>query len=136
LRYLAATLGTFGAKTEAEDWRLQEWLAWEADRLLPGIGRTRFFARFMKTDPAVVDYFRKVAEMGLKMLDDQLAGRDFLLGRRATIADIGCYGALVHAAEGQIELGAWRNIKPWCGRIQSLPGFKPPYDLLPQADRD
>ncbi len=136
LRYLASTLGAFGAKNESDDWRIQEWLSWEADRLMPGVGRTRFFARFMKTDPAIVDYFRKAADMGLKTLDQQLGGRDFLLGRQASIADISCYADMVHAAEGNIDLAQWRNVSAWWGRVQKLPGFRHPYDLLPQADRD
>jgi glutathione S-transferase len=134
LNYLGETLGKFRGEGESQRWRALEWLAWEADRLLPGVGRTRFFTRFMKPDPAVADYFRKAAEAGIKVLDASLAATPFLVGERPTIADIGCYAPLAYAGEGNIDLAEWPNVHAWMGRVAALPGYKAPYDLMPQAN--
>jgi glutathione S-transferase len=134
--YLANLTGKFGGADATERRHAREWLLWEADRLSPGVNRSRFFARFMKPDPAVQDFFRNLADMGLKSLDDLIAGRAFLVGDGPTIADIGVWGNLVHHAEGGIDLAPYPNVTAWAGRVKALPGYQAPYDLLPTADRD
>ncbi|HLT77778.1 MAG TPA: glutathione S-transferase family protein [Ferrovibrio sp.] len=135
LEYLAEVTGKFAPATMEERQRIREWLFWDADRLSPGIGRTRFFERFAKPDAAVMDYMRMNAEAGLGVLNAQLEGKRFLVGERPTIADIGCFGTLIHMAEGRFELANWPNVKTWWDRMSALPGFTPPYDLLPKFDR-
>lgn len=135
LEYLAEQSGKFAPATTEERQRIREWLFWEADRLSPGIGRTRFFERFAKPDAAVMDYMRKNGEAGLGVLNAQLEGKRFLVGERPTIADIGVLGTLIHMAEGKFELTHWPNVKTWWDRVCALPGFKLPYDLLPKHDK-
>jgi glutathione S-transferase len=136
LQYLAEQTGKFGGATPKERQRIREWLAWEADRLEPGVGRTRLYERFAKPDAAVIDYMRDAAEAGLDQLNDLLEGRRFLVGDRPTIADIGVFGAIAHMAEGKLDRNNWPNISAWWDRIVALPGFQWPYDLLPKTDRD
>lgn len=136
LEYLAEQTGKFGGASVEERQRIREWLAWEADRLEPGVGRTRLFERFAKPESAVMDYMRKAGETGLGQLNDLLTGKRFLVGERPTIADIGVFGAIVHMPEGKFEPGNWPNVKAWWDRIAALPGFQMPYDLLPKSDRD
>ncbi len=135
LEYLAEQTGKFGGGNAEERQRIREWLVWETDRLSPGVGRTRFFERFAKPDAAVMDYMRKNAEAGLGVLDSLLEGRRFLVDERPTIADIGLAGALIHMEEGKFDPTAWPNVKAWRERIAALPGFQPPYELLPKQDR-
>ena len=134
LQYLATTTGKFRGQTESERWHVKEWQFWETDRLHPSMGRTRAFVRFNKPDPAVADYFRTMANDALKVLDAQLAGRTYLVGDKATIADIACFGTIAHAEEANIDITAFPNISAWRSRMQKLPGHRAPYDLLPQAD--
>ncbi len=136
LDYLADVTGQFGGRDAGERRQAREWLAWEADRLLTWVGRTRFFTRFMRPDPAVADYFRAQADGGIQVIDDCLAGRDWLVGAGPTIADLGCHACLAYADEANITLADWPNVAAWVGRIRALPGFQAPYDLLPQTDRD
>lgn len=133
LEYLAEVTGKFGGADVEARQRIREWMMWETDRLNPGIARTRFFTRFMKADPAVMEYMRKQGELGIDTLESLLAGRDFLVGTGPTIADISVFGAVVHAAEGNFDLAAKPAISAWCARIAALPGFKAPYDLLPKG---
>ncbi len=136
LDYLVDVTGQYGGADAAERRQAREWLAWEADRLLTWVGRTRFFTRFMRPDPAVADYFRAQAGGGIQVIDDCLEGRDWLVGSGPTIADIGCHACLAYADEANIALDEWPNVAAWIGRLRSLPGYLPPYELLPPTDRD
>ena len=132
LQYLAEKTGQFKGASEQDYWRAMEWQSWEADRLVPGILRPRFFIRFMKVDPAVMQYFRTQGEAGLAVLDEQLANKEWLVGHAPTIADITCYMPIAYAHEAEYDLGTYKNLSGWKARIEALPGFKSPADLLPQ----
>ncbi|MFN4163367.1 MAG: glutathione S-transferase family protein [Ferrovibrio sp.] len=136
LLYLAEQTGKFGGATPQELQRIREWLMWETDRLESSLSRTRFFERFAKPDPAVLDYMRKYADMVLGQFDALLEGKRFLVGERPTVADIAVFAAVVHMAEAKFEPADYPNVKSWWDRIAALPGFKLPYDLLPKGDQD
>ncbi len=61
----------------------------------------------------------------LPVLEGDLAGHDYFMGDRITVADISLYTYLVHAPEGGVSLEAYPNIRAWIQRIQALPGFVP-----------
>ncbi|MBX3453398.1 glutathione S-transferase family protein [Ferrovibrio sp.] len=133
IEYLADLSGRFGGKDAAERQQAREWLHWDVDRLMPWMNRARFYARFVKPDPAVVEHARKAAATGLDMLESLLEGRTFLLESGPSIADIGLFSSVVHAAEAEFDLDEYPNIQAWWKRIAALPGFKLPYDLLPKS---
>jgi len=135
LEYLADKLGKFGGRNAEQRARAREWLFWDADRLSPGIFRSRAVARgFLNLDPGAVGYFRDHGEQGLKVLEAELGKGPFVAGDRPTIGDIACYGVLVFAKEAQFDLSGYPNISAWMQRMESLKGFKAPYDLLPLHD--
>ncbi|HYC15082.1 MAG TPA: glutathione S-transferase family protein [Stellaceae bacterium] len=135
LQYLADTLGKFAGNSVLERQRAREWLLWDADRLSPGVFRSRAYKRgFMKGEPAVLETFRQLGEAGLTVLDENLARSAFLAGTAPTIGDVACYGVVALAEEGGFDINSYKHIASWAGRIQALPGFKAPYDLLPLAD--
>ncbi len=59
----------------------------------------------------------------LKIIDAELAHRDWLVGDKVSIADIAIYPYLGLAAEGRIDLSTYANIQGWLARIEQLPGF-------------
>lgn len=59
----------------------------------------------------------------LKIIDAELAHRDWLVGDKVSIADIAIYPYLGLAAEGRIDLSTYTNIQGWLARIEQLPGF-------------
>lgn len=134
LDYLAEQTGKFRGDG-MNRWRAREWLAWEADRLAPNVNRTRFYTRFAPTTDATIQkYFRDLAEVGLKVLDAALAGKNWLAGDAPTIADIGCFSCIPFAEEGKLALEPFANIASWRTRLTALSGFKLPYDLLPKGN--
>jgi glutathione S-transferase len=135
LDYLARVTGHFESADEQQRWQAREWLSWEAGAIT-NIAKVRHFSRFGAVDPAVMAYFRPLAEAALSFLDDTLAGRSWLVGERCSIADIGCWGRMVFAAEGGIDLAHWPNVEAWSLRLKAMPGFALPYNLIPKHDQE
>lgn len=61
----------------------------------------------------------------LNVMDGQLATRAFLVGDRATLADIAGYSYISAAPEGNVDLAAYPNVRAWLARVEALPGFAP-----------
>ena len=135
LSYLAGTTGHFEGKTEQDRWTAREWLDWEADQI-SNVAKVRHYSRFRQVDPAVMDYFRPLAEAAIGFVNTSLEGRDWLVGDAPTIADIGCWGRMVFMAEGGLDIQRWPNVLAWSERLKAMPGFALPYDLIPKKDRE
>ncbi len=134
LDYLADETGQFGGKDRGERLRAREWQFWGAGQITTGIYRTRAAKLgFFKFTEAVAEANQQTALAALKELNDLLDGRDWLVGKTATIADIDIYGIAAYAGQAQIEMVAFPNVKRWMGRIEALPGFKSVDELLPKA---
>ena len=137
LDYLGRATGLFAGATEQERWTAREWLSWEADQIT-NVAKVRHYSRFRAVDPAVMAYFRPLAEAALGFVNDTLAdGRDWLAGgETATIADIGCWGRMVFMAEGGMDITRYEALARWAARLAALPGFALPYDLIPKKDTE
>ena len=135
LSYLAQTTGCFEGKTEQDRWTAREWLDWEPDAI-SNVAKVRHYSRFREVDPAVMAYFRPLAEAALSFVDKSVKGRDWLVGDSPTIADIGCWGRMVFMAEGGMNIENWPHLLAWANRIKAMPGFALPYDLIPSKDRE
>jgi glutathione S-transferase len=136
LEYLADMLGKFAGDTEEEKIEAREWMFWEFDRLAPNIYRSRGMRlglRSMPFDTAAM-YFSD-GNAALKVLDDHLAGRNWLVGKNATIADIDLYGVIDYAAAGGFNLAQYANISAWIARFKALKGFGTPDQILPKESR-
>jgi glutathione S-transferase len=136
LRYLADVLGKFGPRNEAEAREIAQWLDWEADLVSSGVRAVRAAVRFLKADPAVVQFVRGRAERALGMLEAALADRDYLVGDRPTIADIAALPHVLVVHEGEFDLSPYQRILAWKDRMMGLPGAAHPYDLMPKENRD
>ena len=83
-----------------------------------------------------MDYFRPLAEGALTFIDRALDGRQWLVGDRCTIADLGCWGRMVFMAEGGLDIARWPHLLAWSERLKAMPGFGLPYDLIPKKDAE
>ena len=137
LDYLARATGCFEGATDQARWTAREWLSWESDAIT-NVAKVRHYSRFRAVDPAVMDYFRPLAEAALGFVDAALAdGRDWIVGGAGpSIADIGCWGRMVFMAEGGLDITRWPYLHAWAQRLMALPGFALPYDLIPKKDTE
>src|SRR5215813_1371739 len=72
LDYLARTTGHFEGATEQDRWTAREWLSWEADAIT-NVAKVRHYSRFRTVDPAVMAYYRPMAEAAVGHVDAALA---------------------------------------------------------------
>jgi glutathione S-transferase len=101
------------------------WLQYEQADLVPAIGGLRFrllAGRLSETDPDAVRR-REEADQVLRLLDDQLFARSFLVGERYTVADIAVYGYTHRAGEAGIDLDPYPNVRAWLTRVEEQPGY-------------
>ena len=100
---------------------VMQWLAVSENELLFGLARARAALHFGRDFdlPSCQAYGRA----GLKVLEQRLAGNDWLAAGRPTIADVACmpYAALSYM--GGLPLDGHPAVRAWIGRIRALPGF-------------
>ena len=95
-----------------------QWLAFEQERVMGGIGGPRF--RRLTGRPQIEGRLA-LGEEALALLDAHLHERDWLVGDGCTIADVAVFG-YAHVAE-QAGLTPPQHVVAWFGRVRALPGF-------------
>ncbi|TCT13151.1 glutathione S-transferase [Tepidamorphus gemmatus] len=133
LDYLAERTGKFGWHNDAERRDVLRWLLFDNHKLTSYTATYRFLRTFVKEpDPAVLEFFRGRMSNAFSVLAAHLAENNWLLGRRATIADLSLCGYLFFEDEIGVNFAeAYPTIDQWLGRIRELPGWRHPYDLMP-----
>jgi glutathione S-transferase len=136
LGYLAQTTGKFAGASADEQQDIREWMLWSYDRLVPPIYRLRAAkAGFRKLDPSTIEMFTAEGKVALKLLDDHLKGRDWIVGKSATIADIDIYGVVHYAGDGGFNLADYPNVQAWMQRFRALSGYGAPEAILPKESK-
>ncbi|MRW93151.1 glutathione S-transferase [Duganella sp. FT80W] len=113
---------------------VQRWLSTASGKVAYGPAAARLVTVF----GAPLDHERAqiTAVRLFDVLEQELAGRRWLVGEHASIADIAGYSYIAHAPEGGVSLKPYPNIRAWLGNIRALPGFVPmratPAGLAPE----
>lgn len=133
LETLASRLDAYGAANEAERAEVLRWLLFDNHKFTSYTATYRFLRAFTATpDQTVLQFFRTRCEGAWSVLNAQLAGRTFVTGEHATIADFSLAGYVFFDDEIGVH---WRkeypHIHAWTERMRALPGWKHPYDLMP-----
>jgi GST-like protein len=125
LLYLGDKTGKFlGAPADRPE--LVSWLFFIASGLGPFSGQA---VHFQFAAPEGLDYarnrYRREAERHYQVLEDHLAGRDFIVGNTYTIADMSAWGWIDRAARvlktDSDPLGNYPNIARWFKVIDARP---------------
>jgi glutathione S-transferase len=101
------------------------WLIFEQTDVIPTMGGLRFrllVGRLTADDPDAVRRKEGALEV-LRLLDDHLAGRAWLVGGRYTIADVAVYGYTHLAHEAGIDTEPYANLRTWFERVERQPGY-------------
>jgi glutathione S-transferase len=103
--------------------RVQRWLSLAAGPLAFGPAAARVVQLFKRpTDPT--ESIER-AEGLFQFMESELGRAPFLVGERATLADVAHYAYVARAPEGLVSLQPYPAIRAWLARIEALPGFVP-----------
>ncbi|BAQ84079.1 glutathione S-transferase family protein [Pseudomonas sp. St29] len=103
--------------------QVQRWLSVAAGQIAFGPAAARLITVFGASFNAEEVIAR--AHALLKIMDQELVSRPFLVGQEATIADVAGYSYIAHAPEGNVSLEPYPHVRAWLARIEALPGFVP-----------
>ncbi|MGF6484190.1 glutathione S-transferase family protein [Paraburkholderia sp. JPY419] len=100
---------------------VQRWLSLAAGQIAYGPCAARLVTVF----GAPLDHERakQIAVKLFDVIDAELAGKPFVAGAHATIADIAAHTYIAHAPEGGVSLQPYPNIRAWLSRVEALPRF-------------
>lgn len=135
LDYLTDTLGRYRPADQREAWR---WILWDNHKLTANLATWRFMANFLpaeKRNPDVIGFVKSRAAAALAVLDQHLAGRDWIVGDALSTADLSCVGYMYFTDEYDFDWHGVPNLVAWRDRISALPGWKHPYQLMPGHPR-
>jgi glutathione S-transferase len=135
LTYLADRTGRFCPETEDDKLEALRWIIFDNQKVNGFLGPYRFLRTLARPpgDPAVLAFLKGRIDNNLAIVDKRLASRPYILGDRATIADLSLVAYLYYPPEefGFDIAGEHKNIAAWLDRIKALPGWRHPYELMP-----
>jgi glutathione S-transferase len=135
LTYLARRSGKYLPQGEEEELEALRWIIFDNQKVNGFLGPYRFLKNFAKPagDPAVLAFFKGRIDGNLGIINKRLESRKFMLGDRATIADVSLAGYLYYPVEEfGFDIGKDHPaIAAWRERVKALPGWAHPYDLMP-----
>jgi glutathione S-transferase len=135
LSYLARRAGKYKPGNEDEELEALRWIIFDNQKVNGYLGPYRFLRTLARPpgDPTVLAFLKGRIDNSLGILDKRLAGRSYIVGEHATIADLSLVAYLYYPPdEFGFDIAAQhKNIAAWLDRIKALPGWKHPYDLMP-----
>ena len=105
------------------------WMFWEQYNHEPNIATLRYWIGWVGVDQLTdlqrlqMSGKRQAGNAALKLMDEHLAGRDWLVGQSPTLADV-CLFAYTHVAgDAQFDLGQYSNVSRWIERMKGQPRY-------------
>jgi glutathione S-transferase len=112
-----------------------QWHFFEQERVMPGLGGTRFRRLTGRAAADPVGDARRF-QLGLDtlaVLDAHLSGHEWLVGQRATIADLSVFAYTHVCGEASFELERFPAVVHWLERVRALPGFVDDLEPYPES---
>jgi len=132
LDYLADSFEQFDAASVPEHREILRWLFFDNHKLTGSVSTLRFMREFTKNgETDVTRFLQGRADRALTVLNNRLSESEFVIGEKATIADISLCGYLYFPDEIGIDLAQHPAVVQWLERIAALPGWVHPYELMP-----
>ena len=108
--------------------KVLQWLFFEQYEHEPAVAVARFLKSYSGKPELWESQREPLTKRGVKalrVLDEGLAGREWLVGDTLTIADIGLYAYTHVADEGGFSLDELSNVRAWLERVAAEPGHIP-----------
>ena len=109
------------------------WLFWEQSEVIPALAGLRFRLQTGRLAPDSPGMERRRAggHAVLRLLDDHLSHREFIVGERYSVADISLYAYVSVAHEAGFDLADHPAIVSWLKRVESTPRFMNDFEPYP-----
>jgi len=107
------------------------WMFWEQYSHEPNIATLRFWICWVGTSNLTeaqrlqIPLKREAGHAALKLMDEHLADREWLVGTNLSLADVCLFGYTHVAEEGEFDLSSYRNVAAWIERLKAQPRFLP-----------
>jgi len=99
---------------------MYQWLFWEQYSHEPAIAVLRFQRLYLKKpDSEISPALVRKCETALALMEGHLMGRDYFVGGRPTLADIGLVAYTRFAHEAKLDLARWPRVRDWVRRIEA-----------------
>jgi glutathione S-transferase len=135
LLYLSNRHGAYGGQDEDERQEVLRWMFFDNHKFTSYFATWRFLKSFAPTAPdaSIEKFLRGRIDNAFGIVERHLAKRDYMVGAQPTIADMSLCGYVYYPPEetGYDLEKQFPAIARWAGRLKQLPGWKPPYELLP-----
>jgi glutathione S-transferase len=106
------------------------WMFFEQYSHEPNIATMRFWlayvgeAKLSDAQRVQIDGKLVAGNAALKLMDEHLGGRAWLVGDRISLADIALYAYTHVAEEGGFDLDAFPHVEAWLARVAAAPGYR------------
>jgi len=122
LLYLAGKTGKFIPKDLRGQVEALEWVNWQMGGLGPMLGQNHHFSTYAPEKiPYAIDRYTKETSRLYGVLNKRLAGRNFILGKQYSIADMAAYPWIIPDRQGQ-DIDEFPHLKRWKAAIRARPG--------------
>jgi glutathione S-transferase len=113
-------------KTPEENALIDQWSYWsilEVQSNLYTIAFQKFRAPEGDRDEKIIKKAMDELSKVLKILDNQLEGKEYILGNRFTLADINVASCVLAADFAKYDYSAYRNVSRWIAKLNERPSF-------------
>ncbi len=134
--YLSERTGLFGGQAPESRREILRWVLWDNHKLSSQAGVTRFLMNFLPPDKRpepVIKWLQGRLSLALRVLEEHLESREWIVGQDVTNADLTCCSYLFYEEPFGFERKDWAAIDAWLKRIEAIDGWKHPYDLMQRA---
>jgi GST-like protein len=123
LLYLARKFGRFyPGDDERRRVEVEEWLIWQVANLGPFLGQAHHFNLAAPEEvPYAIDRYASIARRLYAVLEERLAGREFVTIDAYTIADIAIFCWVARHERHRIALADYPAVKAWFERVAARP---------------
>jgi glutathione S-transferase len=133
--FLADTHGAYGGQTADERQDVLRWMFFDNHKFTSYFATLRFMKSFGPTapDPAVAKFLSGRVDNAFGIVEKHLSNREYMVGSEPTIADMSLCGYLYFPPEesGYDVARTYPAMSRWLDRLKALPGWQPPYELMP-----
>lgn len=135
LTWLAEKTGKFAPADGDERFEALRWILFDNHKFTGNFAAHRLALSFLPQapHPSLLQFLRGRVDAAFSIVDRHLKDRAFMLGDRPTIVDFSLAGYIYYpSSETGIDIAqSFPAIDAWSKGMSQLPGWKPPYELMP-----